>query len=246
MVVDPWDMEQLRILAAKVDCEISSIFITHTHRDHVEGTHSYLSSLPESKVPMPIFCHQIVTDQVSGSQPIKGGDRFMSGNIEVLETPGHRPEHMSLFLKSAFWRRHDPSKGLTEVSCVSSPLFIAGDCLFDSGIGNCKNGGDVSTLFETVSKTLMGLPESTLIFPGHDYRQRNLEFALSIEPTNNDIDKAQNSNCLFPSTIREQMLVNPFFRVHQIAIETRLSELGLPHETPYKRFSSLRTLRDSW
>jgi hydroxyacylglutathione hydrolase len=246
IAVDPWDMEQLNTLAAKVDCEISSIFITHTHRDHVEGTHSYLSSLRSHKNPIPIFCHQMVTDQVLGAQPSKGGDVFMAGSIQVIETPGHRPEHMSLLIEDAFWRRNEAPMGLTKVSSTSDPIFIAGDCLFDSGIGNCKNGGDVSTLFETATETLMRLPEGALVFPGHDYRQRNLEFANSIEPNNTDIANAQDANSLTPSTIREQMLVNPFFRVNQISITNRLSELGLPHDTPCERFSSLRKLRDSW
>jgi hydroxyacylglutathione hydrolase len=246
IAVDPWDIGQLSKLAETDGYKISAIFITHTHRDHIAGTQAYLSSLTNMADSVPIFCHEMAKSQIAGAQLRKAGDEFWAGLIRVIETPGHRPEHISLFIPQAIWRRNSPSVGLSEPSASFSPVIIAGDCLFDSGVGNCTNGGDPAILFETVSNTLMKLKKTTLVFAGHDYRIRNLEFALSIEPLNKDIQKALSSKSSAPSNIQEQLKLNPFFRFDHPDVRAHLAQRELPHETSKERFCSLRELRDRW
>jgi hydroxyacylglutathione hydrolase len=246
MAVDPWDLGILRTLAGQTGYKVASIFVTHTHGDHIAGTQDYLSKLSPGEKPLPIFCHDMGAQQISGTKACAGGDLFMGDKVTVVATPGHRPEHLSLYLKEARWRRSEQGCGLTEPSDGPSPLLIAGDCLFDSGVGNCTNGGDVSVMYDTVSQTLMRLAGETIIFSGHDYRIRNLGFAKSVEPENIHVERALQGDPLIPSTISEQMLVNPFFRFNEAAIEACLSERGLPNTTPSQRFSSLRHLRDRW
>jgi hydroxyacylglutathione hydrolase len=88
--------------------------------------------------------------------------------LETLDTPGHTMDHQ-VFI----WQIENQPKAL-----------FSGDTLFNAGVGNCKNGGDVDMLFDTTQKLLQNLPPETLLYPGHDYVQRNLEFALSCDPDN--------------------------------------------------------------
>ena len=93
-----------------------------------------------------------------------GGD----ASLLVLDTPGHTFAHLCLLLVE----RGKPRGAFT------------GDTLFNAGVGNCHNGGDPKTLFETVSHQLADLPGSVLLYPGHEYMGNNLRFTLDREAGN--------------------------------------------------------------
>lgn len=144
-------------------------------------------------------------------------------SLETVDTPGHTLDHQ-VFL----WKKQNNPFAL-----------FSGDTLFNSGVGNCRNGGDVNLLYETTER-LLKLPKETLLYPGHDYRKRNLEFALSVEPDNKVVEerlrelKEVKTEELPPVTLAEEMKVNPFFR--------------LPEQKENRRelFIHLRNLRDNW
>lgn len=161
--------------------------------------------------------------KLKDAESIDLGDGY---SLETLDTPGHTLDHQ-VFL----WNKKE------------KPLALfSGDTLFNSGVGNCKNGGDVNLLFETTEK-LLQLPSDTLLYPGHDYRRRNLEFALSVEPDNKEIQerlrelKEVKTEELPPVTMGEEKKVNPFFR---------LDELPEQKKNGRELFIHLRKLRDNW
>lgn len=147
-----------------------------------------------------------------------------SHSLETLDTPGHTMDH-----KVFIWK--DSEKPLA---------VFAGDTLFNSGVGNCKNGGDVNLLFDTTEK-LNQLPDSVLLYPGHDYRKRNLEFALSVEPENNVVKETLKEMStvhtydLPAATLGQEREVNPFLR---------LGSLSETNKRSY--FTTLRNKRDQW
>ncbi len=141
--------------------------------------------------------------------------------LDILSAPGHTADHQ-VFV----W--NGPS---------SSPVLFAGDTLFNTGVGNCKNGGNVDQLFETVTTLTSSLPLDTILQPGHDYLKRNLEFALTIEPENSVIREQlreieEDPLKRRPFTLGEEKLTNPFFR--------------LPEGKEKETFIKLRSLRDKW
>lgn len=155
-------------------------------------------------------------------------------SIETVNTPGHTMDHQ-VFI----WKESDKPYAL-----------FSGDTLFNSGVGNCKGGGDVGMLFETTKKLKNELPASTLLYPGHDYRKRNLEFASFVEPENKSIreklkelDDSETFN-LPPVTLGEETLVNPFFRLN--SDELRKKVLSGETENERELFIHLRKLRDNW
>jgi hydroxyacylglutathione hydrolase len=154
-------------------------------------------------------------------------------SLETLDTPGHTLDHQ-VFL----WKKD------------SNPFALfSGDTLFNSGVGNCRNGGDVGMLFETTEK-LAKLPKDTLLYPGHDYRRRNLEFALSVEPENRIVQErlkeleAVVTEELPPVTLNEEQKVNPFFRLSSDEILQNV--LHDQNENRRELFIQLRKLRDNW
>lgn len=153
-------------------------------------------------------------------------------SIETIDSPGHTLDHQVYLWKN-----------------LDQPLALfSGDTLFNAGVGNCRGGGDVNLLFETTKK-LRELPGTTLLYPGHDYRKRNMEFALSVEKENSHIQEELRrlrdlqTETLPPVTLAEEFKVNPFFRLNSDEIKQSLSG---SHPNERELFIKLRQLRDQW
>lgn len=153
--------------------------------------------------------------------------------LQVMDTPGHTPDHQVYILK--------------EGGRVKA--LFSGDTLFNSGVGNCKNGGNVDQLYQTTLRLQQELPDETLIYPGHDYAERNLEFALALDPENNQIKELLNETRRTDVSKRrvmclgEEKLYNPFLRLQSEALIKSLE--GGPFDER-NLFHQLRTLRDKW
>lgn len=121
---------------------------THVHADHVTGggeLTARLGILPVVHHRSPITC---------AARRVAEGDRITVGALalEILETPGHTPESISVRL---------------------GDRVFTGDALL---IGTCGRtdfqGGDPGALFDSVHQKLFVLPDETLVFPAHDYNGR--------------------------------------------------------------------------
>lgn len=149
------------------DLKIQMILETHPHADHLSGAHTLKKHFPQAPLAIgagicavqEIFREilQLGNDfLVDGSQfdrLLSHGERVQAGSLlfEVISTPGHTP------------------------ACCSykfgNDVFI-GDTLFmpDLGTGRCDfPGGDAQTLFCSVTDRLYTLPDSTILYSGHDY-----------------------------------------------------------------------------
>lgn len=168
--------------------------------------------------------------KIKNAESIKVNETF---TIESLDTPGHTLDHQ-VFI----WKEKE------------RPLALfSGDTLFNSGVGNCRGGGDVNLLFDTTKKLILNLPKETLLYPGHDYRKRNLEFARSIEPENKTVKKSLlelrdgETFSLPPVTLGEEQLVNPFLRLDSEEIRQTVNGTQADEK---EVFIKLRGLRDNW
>lgn len=151
-------------------------------------------------------------------------------SLKAIHTPGHTKDHFCFLL-------------LTDGKPHS---LISGDTLFNAGVGNCKNGGDVETLHRSVSEKISTLPDNLLIYPGHDYLLNNLEFAKTIEADNEKIDelirvrKSQNLDEEFMlTTMKIERQINPFLRLEKLKSKTH-------HKDEKELFFELRSQRDQW
>jgi hydroxyacylglutathione hydrolase len=153
--------------------------------------------------------------------------------IKVLKTPGHTLEHVSF---------------LAQDTCEKA--LFAGDTIFNCGVGNCKNGGDVGTLFETISGVFMQIDDDTILYPGHDYIENNLNFCLSFWRSNDHLTELKNrikgggQFTNYFHSMKIEKLVNPFFQLNNVnlrrdlAFDDAFSDKDL--------FIYLRAQRDIW
>jgi|Transcript_15812 hydroxyacylglutathione hydrolase len=82
--------------------------------------------------------------------------------ITGYHTPGHTTGSTSYYIED------DPG------------LLFTGDTFFLGGMGAFFEGTG-RTVLSTISK-LLTFPDTTLMFPGHEYSDTTLKFALYIEP----------------------------------------------------------------
>jgi hydroxyacylglutathione hydrolase len=154
-----------------------------------------------------------------------------------MDTPGHTMAHICLL-------GHD-----------EEPALFCGDTLFNAGAGNCHNGGDPQLLYDTFVNQLMRLPDSTRVFPGHEYLARNLEFTLDREPDNSNAkellaqarDQAPASTTV--TTLKQEREINTFFRLKSPAVIAKLREAFPdldPNPDARTVFIKLRELRNRW
>jgi hydroxyacylglutathione hydrolase len=157
--------------------------------------------------------------------------------LEAMDTPGHTMSHICL-------KAH-----------ADTPALFSGDTLFNAGAGNCHNGGHPNELYNTFATQLAKLPETTLIYPGHDYIANNLKFTLDREPDNAkakallpDMEMQDPSKPLV-TTLALEREINTFFRLTSPSVIKRLRE-AFPDlaESPDPKivFLKLRELRNKW
>jgi hydroxyacylglutathione hydrolase len=157
--------------------------------------------------------------------------------LEALDTPGHTLCHICL------------------LSHTDQPALFSGDTLFNAGAGNCHNGGNLKSLFQTFSQQLNLLPENTLVYPGHDYIENNLQFTLNREPDNAFAAEllqqvsGQDVNNAYVSTLHIERNINTFFRLDSMSVQAQLrTEFPNLPSCPDEEtvFSALRELRNKW
>ncbi len=141
--------------------------------------------------------------------------------IEVIRTPGHTQD---------------------SVTFLADGRIITGDTLFNGTVGNCFSG-DLGAFLASIKK-LLALPESTVVYAGHDYVEYAMAFARVIEPDNPEIDrflKARDPDHV-RSTLLEEKRVNPYLRFDDPKMIRILEERGLPAATENERWESIMQL----
>ena len=99
------------------------------------------------------------------------------------------------------------------------------------------------------------LPDSTLIYPGHDYLENNLMFTLDREPGNEAaaelvfVASEQDPDDALVTTLGREKEINTFFRLEnpEVIEQLRLKFADLATDPdPETVFLRLRELRNEW
>jgi hydroxyacylglutathione hydrolase len=128
------------------------------------------------------------------------------------------------------------------VCFYTGQALITGDTLFNGTVGNCFSG-NLKNFYLSI-KSLMNLPDDTIIYAGHDYVRGSVAFARSLEPGNKDIDNFWNSydpDHVY-STMADERRINPYLRFNEEPIVNLLKENHLPHATELERWHSLMSI----
>lgn len=158
VLVDPVFEQVLRdsALIHELGLRLEWTLETHIHADHVTSAW-LLRKRHGSKIAL------------SSSSGARGADRYLEDGqrlalgqryLEARATPGHTAGCMSFVLDDA-------------------SLALTGDTLLIRGCGRTDfQGGDPRAMFRSVRERLFSLPESCLLYPGHDYRGLTLTSVL--------------------------------------------------------------------
>jgi hydroxyacylglutathione hydrolase len=153
-VVDPARdrVDEYVSLARRKGLTITHVIDTHIHADHISGN----QALAE-KTGARILLHP-AAEAAFPTAPVEDGDEIALGNIalRVLHTPGHTPESVSLLVT-------DRARG-------DEPWFVlTGDTLFIGDVGRPDFGGEraAATLYQSLTRRLLPLPDSVEIYPAH-------------------------------------------------------------------------------
>jgi hypothetical protein len=102
---------------------------------------------------------------------------------------------------------------------VEEDWLFSGDFLFSSGVGRFFEGG-AKHFCESVERSVRLLKDDVQMFPGHEYTCSNLEFALRVDPSDEEMRsrlawaQAQREQSLptIPSTLADERRFNLFLR----------------------------------
>jgi glyoxylase-like metal-dependent hydrolase (beta-lactamase superfamily II) len=144
------DLAEIHRLGLKLAYSVD----THIHADHITAAR-HLKKEVGSKIAAPAY------DQLPCADiGIEEGKPFQVGSITLqpLHTPGHTDGHFSYLFNDR---------------------VFTGDALLIDGCGRTDfQNGNAAALFRSVREKLFTLPVDTIVYPGHDYKNR---FVSTIE-----------------------------------------------------------------
>jgi hydroxyacylglutathione hydrolase len=232
-VVDPSEAPPVLAAVEREGARLGAIWNTHHHWDHVGGNRDLLRALPELK----IFGFAGDRARVPGlTHPVDDGAEFDFGelNVRVIFIPAHTSGHIAYYLPA------------------ESTVFT-GDTLFAGGCGRLFEG-DAATMMASLER-LASLPQQTRVYCGHEYTEKNLRFALTLEPRNKELrekyERVRSARSrgepTIPSTIAEELATNPFLRTSSVELRksVRARFSGTPDE-PVAIFTRARELKDQF
>ena len=159
-VVDPQrDIDQYLADAKAGGYTIKHVFLTHFHADFVAG-HIEL----RDKAGATIHLGRRAEAEFA-CEKMKDGDTVEFGDVklEIMETPGHTPEGISILV-------YDLAKSAKEPLAV-----LTGDTLFIGDVGRPDLLASIGVtadeladmLYDSITNKLVKLPDATLVYPAH-------------------------------------------------------------------------------
>jgi sulfur dioxygenase len=148
IIIDPVleKVDRYLQLIRELDVKLVKAVDTHLHADHITG----LGSLRDKTHCVTVMGEQTKADVVS--MRIADGDKLLIDGLalEAIYTPGHTDDSYSF---------------------VMPDRVFTGDTLLIRGTGRTDfQNGDPRQSYESIFGRLLKLPESTLVFPAHDYK----------------------------------------------------------------------------
>lgn len=141
VVVDPsFAAEQILDNIVKAKFQLKYLINTHSHYDHIFGNNFILTHTNAILVNSPV---------VKNCLRVKDGELLKVGNLvlKIIATPGHTPDSICILVDNK---------------------LLTGDTLFVGDVGITASREDAWSEFNSIKK-LLALPDTTEIYPGHDY-----------------------------------------------------------------------------
>ncbi|GEK91250.1 hydroxyacylglutathione hydrolase [Alkalibacterium kapii] len=197
IVVDPGEAEGVLNYLKENELNLAAILLTHKHDDHTAGVNKLVASYPST----PVYGPEETDD--FNTETLRDGDTFdlLGDTFEVFITAGHTNGHISLLTRRA---------------------LFCGDALFSGGCGRVFTG-DYQAQFIALQK-FKQLNDHVMVYAGHEYTEKNLNFAQTIDPENESISEAlkqaeklqKKGRPTLPSTIGREKEINVFLKAETL------------------------------
>jgi hydroxyacylglutathione hydrolase len=233
-VVDCAEAAPVLACAAERGLRLAAVLATHHHFDHVGGHEALLAACPELR----IFGSAADAPRIPGiTHPVHDGQVITVGALraQVIFIPAHTSGHVAYHF-------------------ADERVVFTGDTLFAGGCGRLFEG-DAAQMMHSLAR-LAALPDDTRVYCGHEYTEKNLRFALTLEPQNPRLrarlaaveDLRRAGRPTVPSTIGEEKATNPFLRVTSPALCAAVAARvpGVDPNDPVAVFAAVRALKDRY
>jgi len=207
---------------------LSQIFVTHHHADHTGGNLELKRATGCCVVGSAGDAARIPGIDV---QVREGDSVTVGGHLgRVLDVPGHTRAHV------AYWFEDDKA-------------LFSGDTLFSLGCGRLFEGSP-GQMWNSLLK-FRALPDDTRVYCAHEYTNSNADFALSIDPGNETLNRRaaevlrlrQSGEPTVPSILADEKAANPFLRADSGDL---LAAAGLTGLDGPQAFAEIRRRKDSF
>lgn len=238
-VVDP--SETGPVLAALGGRKLVAILSTHHHFDHVGGN----SELAQQQRGLGVYGH---------AKELRDGHRIPAQNHGLDDGESFSPWEAGGASAVAL---HIPGHTLTAVAFyfAGQGIVFTGDTLFGAGCGRLFEGSPAE-MHASLAR-LAALPPDTRVYSGHEYTEKNLDFAAEVEPQSAAIkeradavrSRRRKGEPSVPSTIAEELATNPFLRTDVEAVRRAAARRPpVQSETldPVEVFARLRAWKDTY
>jgi hydroxyacylglutathione hydrolase len=138
----PPELARYAELIVQERVKVEYIIITHGHNDHCWGINPAREAF-NGKTVGHVSMHLDLDKKVDDGDTLPLGDL----TLRFLYTPGHTDDH---------------------ICCVCEDNLITGDVLFVGKVGGTDLGPGARKEWDSLQK-LMQLPDSTKVWPGHNY-----------------------------------------------------------------------------
>lgn len=207
---------------------LSHVLLTHHHWDHIDGLAALLAAHPAQ-----VYGARADVERLPPlDHALAEGDTLELGGetVQVIDVSGHTIGHIAFYA---------PDTGA---------VFTA-DSLMALGCGRLFEGS-AEMMWNSLNK-LVSLPVDTIVCSGHEYTEANGRFAITVDPTNADLQKRvadiaksrANGHPTVPSTLKLELATNPFLRGHDPQVQHAVDMEGAD---PMAVFAEIRSRKDKF
>tara|TARA_Y100000590_G_scaffold214511_1_gene243196 strand:+ start:969 stop:1730 length:762 start_codon:yes stop_codon:yes gene_type:complete len=227
-IIDPSESSPIINFIEKNKIKLNFILNTHHHYDHVGG-----NNVLKKKYNAKVIGFEDDKDRIPEIDIyLKDREIWTHENFkaQIFHIPGHTSGHICYHF-------------------IKEKMLFTGDTLFSLGCGRIFEG-TYKQLFTSLN-LLKSFDDDTKVYCGHEYTLKNSSFCLKYDNENLKLkekiksikEKLNKGIPTIPTTIKEELETNIFFRSNQKSIQKNLK---LNSSNALEIFSKLRKLKDNY